>query len=403
MKRRYLVISLIFSLAFTSTTYAEETKLKFRGAAKIGSAKEKVTIEISQEMLAIDHFKKIEKNYSSLNAYAKKMDMEAKPEKKIKFRGAAKNIYNQYANSVIYIYNPEAEAIGSGSLIDKSGLVITNWHVINKATVVGVWMKPKKGEKLEEQTPLGASVLAVNKKQDLAIIKVSGLPKNLKVVPLGSANDIDIGESVYAIGHPQGLPWSFTIGIVSAIRPGHQWTYADGSKHEADLIQTQTPISPGNSGGPLFNEAGKLVGVNTSKAGGENLNFAVVADLVKEFLRANPGLSKTNPGSAQMKKDYPNAITGDHNKNGVVDTWYVDSNNNGKIDTGFIDDDEDGFIEGVLIDENENEVWEVLVIDEDLDGRPDKVFIDDNEDKKPDVVGYDYDQDGKWDKYEKLS
>ena len=390
-------------------TYAEETKLKFRGAAKIGSAKEKVTIEISQEMLAIDHFKKIEKNYSSLTAYAKKMDMEAKPRKKMKFRSAEAGeisparIYEDYSNSVVYIYNPEVEAIGSGSLIDRCGLVITNWHVIDKAEVVGVWTKPKKGEKLEEQSPLGAAVMAIDKKADLALIRVAGFPKTMRVVPKGNMNEINIGANVYAIGHPQGLPWSFTIGVVSQIRPDHEWTYVDKSKHKADLIQTQTPISPGNSGGPLFSGKGKLVGVNTTKAGGENLNFAVAINDVKKFINKYPNLCKSNPGSAQMKKDYPNAITGDHNKNGVIDTWYVDSDNNGKIDTGFIDDDEDGLIEGVLIDENENGVWEVLVIDEDLDGRPDKVFIDENEDKTPDVVGYDYDQDGKWDKYEKLS
>ena len=398
------LLAIIFVLlAFGSPTYADQTKLKFRGFSQ-KLPKEKITIEITQEMLAINDFKKINKNYSTLTIYAKKMDSLAKVAKKIIFRGgAAKNIYSTYANSVVYIYNPIAETMGSGSLIDKSGLVITNWHVINKAELVGIWTKPKKGKKLEEQDPLGATVLLVNQLADLAIIKVSGLPKDMKPVLFGSFNDIDVGENVYAIGHPEGLPWSFTVGTVSAIRPDYEWTYVDGTKHKADLIQTQTPISPGNSGGPLFNEAGKLIGINTSKAGGELLNFSVAVAHVKTIIKNNPDLAKTNPGSAQMKKDYPNARTGDHNKNGVVDTWYVDSDNNGKIDIAYLDDDEDGFIEGVLIDENENEVWEVLVLDEDLDGRPDKVFIDDNEDGTPDVVGYDYDQDGKWDKYEKLS
>jgi S1-C subfamily serine protease len=412
MKKKYLVISLIFSLAFTSMTYAEETKLKFRGSSQ-KTSKEKITIQITQEMLAVNSFKKINKDYKTLTSYAKVMDSMAKVVEKIniygnlktiKFRGgAASNIYKQYANSVVYIYNPKAEMIGSGSLFNKSGLIITNWHVVDKADIVGIWTKPKKGEKLEDQDPLGAAVLVVNVEADLAIIKASGLPKNMKVVRLGSQNDIDIGENVFAIGHPQGLPWSLSLGIVSQIRSDHEWTYVDKSEHEADVIQNTTAISPGNSGGPLFNEAGKVVGINTSKAGGENLNFAVAVDELIELLKKNPNLSKANPASKQMKKDYPNAQTGDHNKNGVTDTWYVDTNNNGRIDTAFLDDDEDGFIEGILLDENENEIWEILITDEDLDGKPDHAYIDENEDKTPDVIAYDYDQDGKWDKYKKIS
>ena len=144
------------------------------------------------------------------------------------------------------------------------------------------------------------------------------------------------------------------------------------------------------------------LGSNTAKAGGENLNFAVSVEHVKQFLKANPDAGKINPATAQMKKDYPNARTWDENKNGVVDTWYVDTDNNGKIDTAFLDDDEDGLIEGVLIDKNENKVWEILVIDTDLDGNPDQAFMDDNEDGKPDVIAYDYDQDGEWDKFEEI-
>ena len=403
MKKGYLVISLIFSLVFTSMTYAEEAKLKFRGSSQ-KTSKEKITIQITQEMLAVNSFKKINKDYKTLTSYAKVMDSMAKVVEKIKFRGGtASNIYKQYANSVVYIYNPKAEMIGSGSLFDKRGLIITNWHVVDKADMVGIWTKPKKGEKLEEQDPLGAVVILINVEADLAVLKVSGLPKNMQIIPLGSQNDVDIGENVIAIGHPEGLPWSLSLGIVSQKRSDHEWTYLDKSEHEADVIQNTTPISPGSSGGPLFNEAGKLVGITTSKAGGENLNFAVAIDELKQLLKDNPNLSKTNPASKQMKKDYPNAQTGDHNKNGVTDTWYVDTNNNGRIDTAFLDDDEDGFIEGILLDDNENEIWETLITDEDLDGKPDHAYLDENEDGTPDVTAYDYDQDGKWDKYEKIS
>ena len=168
------------------------------------------------------------------------------------------------------------------------------------------------------------------------------------------------------------------------------------------MIQTQTPISPGNSGGPLFTSNGKLVGVNSLGADGQNINFAVIIKHVKQILKKNPNIVKINPAEPTMKKNYPKAKTQDYNKNGVIDTWYVDTDKNGIIDTAFIDDNEDGMIESILIDDNENQVWEANIIDDDLNGKPDRVIIDSDEDKKPDVVGFDYDQDGEWDQYEEV-
>ena len=105
--------------------------------------------------------------------------------------------------------------------------------------------------------------------------------------------------------------------------------------------------------------------------------------------------------SKPMKKSYPNAITEDYNKNGIIDTWYVDDNKNGEIDTAYLDDNEDGIIETILFDDNENKVWETQVMDEDQDGKPEKALIDRDENGKPDTVAYDTNQDGKWDKFEK--
>ncbi len=410
---RLLAFVFVF-LVFGSSTYAEGEKLKFRGAADTNADLSEVVINIHPEMLALDKFEKLDEKYKSLKAYSKELDKSAKPRKKIKFRSAAAGemspgkIYEDFADSVVFIGNFDAKAVGTGSLIHRSGLIITNWHVVDKADVVGIWTKPKEGS-MDEKTllteidPYMGTVLAVNKKRDLAIVKVAGLPKDMKVLELGKLEDVGVADNVYAIGHPSGLPWSFTLGIISQIRPDHKWSYDEITKHEATLIQTQTPISPGNSGGPLFSGAGKMVGVNTSQTGGQNLNFAVAIEHVKQFLKNNPDAGKINPATAQMKKDYPNARTWDENKNGITDTWYVDTNNNGKIDTAFLDDDEDGLIEGVLVDKNENEVWEILVIDTDLDGNPDQAYIDENEDGKPDVIAYDYNQDGEWDKFEKIS
>ena len=95
------------------------------------------------------------------------------------------------------------------------------------------------------------------------------------------------------------MPWSFTLGTVSQIRKNKKWTYGEGdeekSDHLATVIQTQTPISPGNSGGPLFVDSGKIIGINTWGADGQNLNFAVAVDHAKEFIKAHPQWDHLEP------------------------------------------------------------------------------------------------------------
>ncbi len=405
-----LVSILAGTIFFSHLCYAEESAIRLRGSGNTKTSTTNISIKIHPEMLVIKEFKKTKDDYKALKAYAKDLDKVNKiSQKKIKMRGTAgKAIYSQYADSVVYIGNLETKSIGSGSLIDKSGLILTNWHVTDKAETVGVWIKPKSGP-MDEKTlftkidPYLGTVVAESIMLDLSIIKISNHPKSMKVIPFGFLKDIGVGDDVYAIGHPAGLPWTFTKGSISQIREDHKWKYVDGSEHVATLIQTQTPISPGNSGGPLFSEKGKLVGVNTLKAGGENLNFAVAIKHVKAFIKKNPYLKTINPAEPSIKKNYPNAKVQDYNKNGTIDTWYIDENKNGKIDMAFIDDNEDGMIEAILLDDNENGIWEIQTIDDDNNGKPDRILIDENEDKKMDIVGFDYDQDGTWDKFEKIS
>ena len=405
---RIHIYSLIFALIIT-TVSAEEKKLKFRG---IGNAEElkSVQINISPDLLKIDKALELKSKYKVAKEFAIKTDQNLKKKKKIKFRGSAKNIYKSYANSVVFLYNPTKgkESLGAGFLVHESGVILTNWHVTKGVKEIYVWPLPKDGAVetevlFKDIDPYFGSVLAENKGQDLALIKVSGLTADTKVVELGSNESVSIGDTVYAIGHPNGLPWSFTLGTVSQIRKNKKWIYEDKSEHQATVIQTQTPISPGNSGGPLFSESGKIVGINTWGADGQNLNFAVAVDHAKEFIKANPNITKVNTIDAVIKKDYPNAKTEDFNKNGVVDTWYIDENKNGKIDLGFVDDDENGFVEGTLIDKNEDGVWEIFLIDSDENGKADQAYLDNDGDKKPDVLAHDYNEDGEWDKFEELS
>ena len=399
-----VLILFVFSINFVN---ADEKKVKTRGKSQDKEFK-KIEINISPDLLDLEELKKLKKNLTTANNYAIELDKTLDEKKKIKFRGSAKQIYKNYSKSVFYLYNPDLKAMGTGFLVDDSGLVLSNWHVAEKATNMFVWTLPEGGDKsvkflFEKQDYYMASVIATNKKQDLALIKVSGLPKTIKPVNLGSDDQIEVGDNVYAIGHPISYPWTFSSGMVSQVRENFEWDYDDTFTHTANVIQMQTPISTGNSGGPLFSSEGKVVGVNTlGETQGQNINFAVAVDQVKQFIKDNPYVAKINPLNAAMKKEFPKAITQDYNNNGTIDTWYVDTNNNGNVDLAFLDDNEDGKVEAVIIDENENGVWEVTRVDENQDGTIDYVLLDEDEDGKNDLIATDVDNDGKFDKVEPI-
>ena len=406
---KYLISILTLLILSLNLSLADEAKIKTRGINNNEQLK-RIDINLSPDLLKISEFEKLKYDYKTAKNFAFTKDKNLEKRKKIKYRGSAKQIYKNYSKSVFFLLNTEGEGIvGTGFLVDKSGLVLSNWHVTDGAKQMFVWTLPEEGALdaqilFKEINPYYGQVVAENKLEDLALIKVSGLPSSIIPVELGSNQEVDIGDNVYAIGHPKSLPWTFSSGMVSQIREKHKWMYVDKSEHQATVIQMQTPISTGNSGGPLFTSEGKVVGVNTLMQGeGQNLNFAVAVDHVKKFIKENPNVKKVNPAGALVKKNFPNATAQDYNKNGIIDTGYVDTNKNGKIDTAFIDDDEDGFVEGTLIDKNENGVWELMVLDTDKDGKNNEAYIDEDEDRKADVLAHDYDQDGNWDKFEKLS
>ena len=122
-------------------------------------------------------------------------------------------------------------------------------------------------------------VLASDKARDIAVIKAHG--QNFRTLPLGNSDRVQVGEDVVAIGNPLSLESTVSNGIVSGIRTVEE----EGGK----FLQVTAPISPGSSGGPLFNMAGEVVGITTMYLkGGENLNFAIPINDAKRLLLANP-------------------------------------------------------------------------------------------------------------------
>lgn len=164
---------------------------------------------------------------------------------------------------------------GSGVIIDKSGLIVTNHHVIDGAS--NVWVR------LTDGSTYKATLIGYDKAADLAVIKISVSDKELLAAPLGCSNDLVVGEDVVAIGNPLGsLGGTLTTGIISATERN---ITIDGE--DMVLLQTNAAINPGNSGGGLFNMAGQLIGVVNAKAGGddvEGLGFAIPVDYAHKVM-----------------------------------------------------------------------------------------------------------------------
>lgn len=159
--------------------------------------------------------------------------------------------------------------LGSGFVLSPDGKIATNLHVIREMKSGGVQLPS--GEVYDNLL-----VLAFDDRKDLAIVKIAGF--DLPAIELGNSNEVQAGEPVIAIGSPNGLQGTVTAGVVSAIRDD---PFSGGYK----VIQTDAASNPGNSGGPLLNSKGQVIGVVTSKLrASEGLNFAVPINYVRGLM-----------------------------------------------------------------------------------------------------------------------
>src|SRR5271157_127211 len=139
---------------------------------------------------------------------------------------------------------------GSGFILDRSGHVLTNYHVVENANR-GIEVM------LSNKRRYAAKVVGTDRVHDLALLQIDA--HNLQPVTLADSSELAVGQKVYAIGNPFGLSGTMTRGIISSIRSIHG---AEGAPIE-DAIQTDAAINPGNSGGPLLNSRGEVIGINT--------------------------------------------------------------------------------------------------------------------------------------------
>lgn len=308
-------------------------------------------------------------------------------------------LFAKYSRSVVLIVTPTS--LGSGTIIDRDGTILTNWHVVEGQKTVGVIFKPVfSTDRVRERDAIQARVLRVDQIADLALIKVSSVPADVTIPKLGDPAQLAVGADVHAIGHPFGETWSYTKGIVSQIRAGYEWkTESGGIQHRADVVQTQTPINPGNSGGPLLNDAGQIVGVASfGRTEGPSINFAIASNEVRRFLNSSGDrmasggtiASKPTPKTGACE---PRELASRRSKKNDASVFVLDANCNGRADTVFIvpDNKAEGLF--LFVDADENGKPEVVYVDKDRDLKFDVAFYDTNEDGNTDLVGYDLDDD----------
>lgn len=196
--------------------------------------------------------------------------------------GSAKSVYEGAKASVVFIVSDtsQGQATGSGFVISSDGITVTNAHVVGDAPTVGVRVGP-------DGDPGQADVLASSPSTDLALLRVDTGGRRLSALKLADSSAVGVGDPVYAIGSPFGLEQTLTSGIVSAT--GRTIQGLDGSPiHGA--IQTDAALNAGNSGGPLLDSSGRVVGVNSQIATGEagsgsaGVGFAVPSGVLSQLI-----------------------------------------------------------------------------------------------------------------------
>ncbi len=192
------------------------------------------------------------------------------------------DVYARVSPAVVCITAPQqfGECIGSGFIIDREGHVVTNNHVASAA--------PQLLVSLADERTVAAELVGTDPGSDLAVLKIDVPAEELTVAELGDSAGIRVGQRTIAIGNPFGLERTVTTGVVSSV--GRTLSRDDSDFQIAELIQTDAAVNPGNSGGPLLDSSGKVIGVNTAIASmtgsSSGVGFAVPVDIVKRVVPA---------------------------------------------------------------------------------------------------------------------
>ena len=195
---------------------------------------------------------------------------------------SANDIYEDNALGVVLLMGDAG--YGSGVIISTKGHVLTNNHVVEHNENLEAILSYQYNLDGYEEYVHSIEIIKQDKVKDLALIKINNPRTALR--PINISRKVPaIGSRVHAIGHPDLEVWSYTTGYISQIREEYEWSYEDEFEHIANVYQTQTPVAEGNSGGPLLNDHGNLVGINTfGDHKNDFQNFSVTVNEIVKFL-----------------------------------------------------------------------------------------------------------------------
>ncbi len=207
---------------------------------------------------------------------------------------SVEEIVKEYADGIVLVatHGPrKTNTLGSGFIINKEGDIVTNYHIVQSALRIAVKLK-------DGRTYDDVPLLRYDKKKDIAILKINA--KNLTTVKLGDSDALSIGQRVVAIGNPLGLETTVSDGLISSIRQVDK---------NLSFLQISTPISPGSSGGPLFNLKGEVIGITVgTNTNGQNINFAIPINCGQALIASKKTTARyaqlASPAGAQKKGHY---------------------------------------------------------------------------------------------------
>ncbi|MFP6807032.1 MAG: trypsin-like peptidase domain-containing protein [Pseudomonadales bacterium] len=199
-------------------------------------------------------------------------------------------IFSDVSPSVVFVTNTQLQrqrfsfnvmerprGSGTGFVWDKSGLIVTNFHVVYGASKITITLQSGKN--------YIAEVVGTSPEKDLALLRIDAPDENLRAIPLGDSSTLSVGRKVLAIGNPFALDTTLTVGVVSAL--GRE-IKSISNRTIKNVIQTDAAINPGNSGGPLLDSMGRLVGVNTAiyspSGASAGIGFAIPINTIKAII-----------------------------------------------------------------------------------------------------------------------
>lgn len=239
-----------------------------------------------------------------------------------------------YINAISEVQNGEVKSmeVGAGSILYPSRQILTVWHVVQPAASsknpILVFLKPSGSAEPSKNLAYRAHIVFYNPAKDLALLEFDQQPPHQLVgLRIGNSANLQVGQDIHVIGHPKDIAWTYSTGVISQIRRGYHGELEEGGTAQpvdADMIQVQTSINPGDSGGPVMDDNGDIIGlVSFSPSDSENLHFAIGANEATGFLarysskqqplaRGNPDApkgqyfrAKTSGGQEIVKVVYP--------------------------------------------------------------------------------------------------